>query len=122
MEFNFEKLEVWCKARILVKNIYILIKDFPIDERFALADQIRRASVSVPSNIAEGCARTSPKEKVHFLEIAYGSLMEAYNQLLLACDLEYIDTIRVQKLKPEFEEIAKMMSGMRRNLLDRKQS
>ncbi|MBQ2787518.1 MAG: four helix bundle protein [Bacteroidaceae bacterium] len=117
MEFTFEKLEVWHKARILNKEIYILINELPNSERYALADQLRRASISIPSNIAEGSARSSEKEKVRFFEIAYGSLMEAYNQLLLASDLGYIDIQKVNTLKPKFEEIAKMISGLKRSLL-----
>jgi four helix bundle protein len=116
MEFTFEKLEVWRKARILVKDIYLLINEFPNFERYALCDQLRRASVSVPSNIAEGSGRPSIKERIHFIEIAYGSLMESYNQLLLASDLDYIKEEKVVALKPKFEEVAMMLSGLRRSL------
>ena len=116
MEFTFEKLEVWRKSRVLVKEIYLLLNEFPQSERFALTDQLRRAAISVPSNIAEGSGRPSAKERIRFTEIAYGSLMEAYNQLLLAGDLGYVDFAKIEALKPSFEEVAKMLSGFRRSL------
>ena len=121
MEFTFEKLDVWRKSRALVKEIYVLLNDFPNCDRYALADQLRREAISIPSNIAEGSGRPSTKERVRFTEIAYGSLMEAYNQLLLAGDLGYIDVARIEALKPDFEEVAKMLSGFRRSLLSQLQ-
>ena len=72
MEYSFEKLLVYQTARKLVKDVYILIQRFPTEERFALCDQVRRAIISVPSNIAEQSGRTSYKERIHFLDIAYG--------------------------------------------------
>lgn len=117
MNFTFEKLEVWQKSRELVKDVYLLIDDFPSFERYSLAEQLRRAAISIPSNIAEGSGRPSPKERIRFAEIAYGSLMEAYNQLLLACDLGYISEYRIKQIKPKFEEVAKMLSGFRSSLL-----
>ena len=83
-KYSFEKLEVWNDARKLVVEIYALTKRMPIDEKFGLCSQIKRASVSVVSNIAEGTSRTSDKEKIQFVEIAYGSLMEVYCQLYIA--------------------------------------
>ena len=85
-KFSFEKLEVWQETRKLVSEIYRLVSKFPKEEKYALSDQIRRAIVSVPSNIAEGTGRGSLKEQIHFVEIAFGSLMEAYCQLQLASD------------------------------------
>ena len=75
--FTFEKLEAWKKARFLVKDTYTLISKFPTTERFGLSSQLGRAIISVPSNLAEGCGRPSIKERIHFIEIAYGSLMES---------------------------------------------
>lgn len=95
-----------------------LVGTFPSFEKYALCDQIRRAIVSVPSNIAEGCGRPSYKEKEHFVEIAYGSLMEAYCQLILAEDLGYMVSGTVSSIKPEFDEVAKMLSGFRNYLLN----
>lgn len=89
---------------------------FPNFEKYALCDQIRRAIISVPSNIAEGCGRPSYKERIHFVEIAYGSLMECYCQLVLAEDLKYISSQSLIAIKPLFEEVAKMLSGFRNYL------
>ena len=115
-EFIFEKLEVWQKSKVLVSKIYRLIESLPSFEKFSLCDQIRRAAISIVSNIAEGSGRSSVKEKVHFIEIAYGSLMEVYCQLLIAPELGYISESEVKGLREEFIEIAKMLSGWRQNL------
>ena len=92
--FNFEKLNAYQNARLLVKDVYNLLDKFPQKEEFALKSQLRRAVVSIPSNIAEGMGRISDKEKVHFIEIAYSSLMETYCQLQLANDLNYITKLK----------------------------
>ena len=113
LSYSFEKLEVWNEAKKLVVEVYHLLDKFPKIENYALCDQIRRAIVSVPSNIAEGSGRKSLKEQIHFIEIAYGSLMEAYNQLLIAVDLAYIDTDSVMSIKPTIDSVAKMLNGMR---------
>ena len=117
--FTFEKLQVWQKARILVKEVYKLIDRFPNSEKYALANQLGRAVVSVPSNIAEGCGRPSLRERTHFYEIAYGSLMESYTQLTLASDIGFIAEEDLQAIKPLFEEISRMLSGLRKSLIDR---
>lgn len=114
--FSFEKLLVYQKARELVKEVYKLQKRFPAEERFALGDQIRRSITSVTSNIAEGSRRDSNKEKIHFLEIAFGSLMEAFSQLQNAQDIEYISETEVENIRPQFEEISKMISGLKSSL------
>ena len=116
--YNFEKLEVWHVARKLVTATYKLLQGFPTEERFALCDQIRRAAISIPSNIAEGGSRISPKEQMHFMEIAYGSLMELYCQLLIATDIGYLqqdqtDLIEAHRL---IDQTAKMLSGLRKSL------
>lgn len=91
MEFAYTKLIVWQKAMELVKSIYKHTKGFPPDERFALTDQLRRAAVSIPSNIAEGCGRTGNKDYAYFLAIARGSLYKTATQLRIAQDLGYMD-------------------------------
>lgn len=111
--FSFESLGVYNKARELVKDVYRLQKQFPVEERYALGDQIRRSITSVTSNIAEGSGRDSYKEKIHFCEISFGSLMEAFSQLQNAQDLEYISINDVEALRPKFEEISKMISGLK---------
>ena len=110
--YSFEKLKVWQEAKKLVVDVYRLLDSFPKFEKYALCDQIRRAIVSVPSNIAEGSGRRSLKEQIHFLEIAYGSLMETYNQLLIAIELTYITEESVEAIKPYIDAVAKMINGL----------
>ena len=90
MEYNYQKLDVYKVAKELVQQVYVLLKEYPSEEKYALCDQIRRAVISVPANIAEGMGRTSKKEQKHFLEIAYGSLMEVQCLLDISTDLGYI--------------------------------
>ena len=117
MTYAFERLNAWKESRKLVVLVYQLLDKFPKFEKYALCDQIRRSIVSVPSNIAEGSGRISPKEQLHFYEISYGSLMEAYNQLILASDLKYIETKNLQELQPQIDVVARMLNGLRASLL-----
>lgn len=112
IEYSFQKLKVWQEAKKLVVEVYNLLDRFPQFEKYALCDQIRRAIVSVPSNIAEGSGRKSLKEQIHFLEISYGSLMEAYNQLLIAVDLKYISKESVEAIKLSIDGVAKMINAL----------
>ena len=112
-KFSFEGLEVYQAARVLVKEVYLLQSKFPKMETFALGDQIRRSASSITSNIAEGSGRSSNKEKVHFIEIAYGSLMEAFRQLQIAQDLGYITEEDIDTIRPSFISVAKMLSGLK---------
>ena len=114
-EFSFEGLEVYKAARMLVRDIYRLQQKFPKTEIYALGDQIRRSASSVTSNIAEGSGRNSFKEKVHFIEISYGSLMEAFSQLQIAQDLEYLTEKEIDDIRPKFIEVAKMLSGLKKH-------
>ena len=115
--FNFEKLNAYQNARLLVKDVYNILDKFPQKEEFALKSQLRRAVVSIPSNIAEGMGRISDKEKIHFIEIAYSSLMEVYCQLQLANDLNYITNSDFDQIKPLIEDNAKLLSGLRKNFI-----
>ena len=114
--FSFEKLDVYQKARELIKDIYLLQNNFPKEERYALGDQIRRAATSIAANLAEGSGRQSMKEKVHFVEIAFGSMTEVFCELQTACDLGYIKEEQLDALRPQFTDIAKMLSGLRNTL------
>ena len=114
-EFSFEGLEVYKTARLLVRDVYRLQQKFPQTETYALGDQIRRSASSVTSNIAEGSGRNSYKEKIHFIEIAYGSLMEAFSQLQIAQDLGYLTAKDIDDIRPLFIEVAKMLSGLRKS-------
>ena len=114
--FSFENLEVYDVARKLIKDVYLLQNQFPKEERFALGDQIRRAATSITANLAEGSGRKSVKEKVHFIEIAFGSMTEVFCELQTACDLGYIKTEQLDALRPQFTDVAKMLSGLRSRL------
>lgn len=114
--FSFENLKVYKVARNLVKEIYLLQGEFPQQERFALGDQVRRAAVSITANLAEGSGRQSPKEKIRFIEIAFGSMTEVFCELQTACDLGYINEGQLNALRPLFTEVAKMLSGLRTSL------
>ena len=111
--FSFEGLEVYQSARVLVRDVYRLQQKFPKTEIYALGDQIRRSASSVTSNNAEGSGCNSNKEKVHFIEIAYGSLMEAFSQLQIAQDLGYLSEQDIDTIRPQFISVAKMLSGLK---------
>jgi four helix bundle protein len=107
-----ENLEVWKKAVDLVVEIYKLTESFPKDERFGLPSQIRRASVSIPSNIAEGAARTSEKEFLYFLSNAQGSSSEVSTQLLIGNRLGYVSDEAYKSHRSKLDEIGRMISGL----------
>ena len=113
--FTFEKLEVYQVARKLVKDIYELQNRFPSEERYALGDQIRRSATSITSNIAEGSGRNSLKEKIHFVEIAFGSMTESFSQLQNAQDLGYIQEADVEALRPQFNHVAALLSLLKKS-------
>ena len=110
--FGYRKLIAYQKAKEVVKRTYKLLKKFPSEERYAMCDQLRRASVSVTSNIAEGVNRFSVKDKSHFIEIAYGSLMEVSSQFEIAEDLGYITTDDRMSMDLLIEEDARLLSGL----------
>jgi len=114
--FSFENLKAYQLARQLVKDIYLLQNKFPKEERYALGDQVRRAATSITANLAEGSGRQSVKEKIHFIEIAFGSMTEVFCELQTACDLGYIKIEQMDALRPQFTDVAKMLSGLRSRL------
>lgn len=116
--FSFTKLAAYQRSMDLVQDVYAVMKIFLAEERFALCDQLRRAVVSVPSNIAEGLSRFSDKEKAHFLEISYGSLMETYCQLDIAKRLGYITDTQFVDFEKRIEDIAKPIAGLRNKALN----
>jgi four helix bundle protein len=116
--YSFEKLEVWQNARDLAKQIYIATKSYPEDEKFGLTNQMRRAVISISSNIAEGSGRTSNKDFAHFVQISYGSLLELLNQLILSLDLEYISNTIYFEIRPAIEEISNKLNSLRNYLLN----
>ncbi len=115
MVFGFEKLRVWQRARSFVVDVYGVVADFPDYEKFGLSNQLRRASISIASNIAEGANRSGLKDKQRFYELAYGSLMEVVNQLIIAYDLGYLKQDSYEKLRDDAYAIASLISGLRRS-------
>lgn len=111
MKHNFKNLDIWKKSRELVKTIYILTKTLPDEEKFGLINQMRRAAVSVPSNIAEGCGRNTDNDTIRFIRIAVGSLCELETQLYLANDLQYLSETDISDILDEANKIRKMMMG-----------
>lgn len=109
-DFLYRNLIVWQKAMQLVRIVYSLVKAFPADEKFALSDQIRRAVVSIASNIAEGCGRASNKDYAHFLAIARGSLYEVMTQLEMAQAFGYVKSL--SEVEPLAKEIVRILGAL----------
>ncbi len=110
--FGYRKLIAYQKAKEVVKRTYKLLKKFPAEERYAMSDQLRRASVSITSNIAEGVTRYSVKDKAHFMEMAFGSLMEVSSQIEIAEELGYITTEDRMSMDELIREDARLLSGL----------
>ena len=108
---DYKKLQIRERSHAIVLEIYKLSKEFPKDELYGLTSQLRRSSVSISSNIAEGCGRNSDAELARFLVIAMGSAAEAEYQLLLAKDLGYMDDVIYKKLDDELNQIRKMLNA-----------
>jgi len=113
---RFKDLEIWKLSRAFCSQIYTTTSSFPDSEKFGLTNQLRRASVSVPSNITEGCSRTSNKDFLRFLEISIGSIYELETQLLIAFDLGYINQNKLDELSTNLNKIIKMISKFRSTL------
>lgn len=113
---NVEQLKVWQLAMDIAKETYALTNEFPSEEKFGLTSQIRRAVVSIASNIAEGSGRYSDKEFAHFLSIASGSSFEVRTQLLIAISLNYVSKEKVDSVMKRLSELEKMIFGFRRTL------
>ena len=111
--FNFEKLDVWQKSRNLAKEIYLVTKDFPNEEKYGLVSQLRRSAISVCSNISEGASRTSLNDQKHFYEIAFSSLMEAMNQLIISYDLNLLDAKQIDEFRKKIEINSYMLIKLR---------
>jgi len=114
--FRFEKLEVWQGARLANRAIYKLARKFPKHEMFAMTSQVRRAAISISSNIAEGSGRNSDKDFAHFLEQAYGSLMETASIFYLALDEGYVSEADLDPLFESLETLARRIVSLNRSL------
>ncbi|MBI2517638.1 MAG: four helix bundle protein [Opitutae bacterium] len=115
--FNFEKLDAWHKAVALADLVYRITRGFPSEERFGLTNQLRRAAVSVSSNLAEGCSRSSKQDFARFVEIATGSAFEVASQAVIAQRQNYLDETDFKLLQDSALEITRMLSGLRQSLL-----
>lgn len=107
---NYHELKIWQESRKLVKDVYSLTSVFPKEEMYGLTSQIRRAVVSIPSNIAEGTGRSSDKEFHRFLDFAVGSLFELETQIILANDLEFISNENFVKIYEDVKSLIKMIT------------
>lgn len=112
----FKELQVWQKAHRLTLDLYGATKDFPTEERFGLQSQLRRAAVSICSNIAEGCGRGGEREFAHFLNMANGSASEVEYQLLLAKDLGHLTEDKHRNLEERVQEVGKMLTSFIRSI------
>ena len=115
---SYRDLLVWQKGIQLVKTIYQLTREFPQDERFGLTTQMRRAAVSIPSNLAEGQARRTTREFIHFVSNSEGSLAELDTQLVIAVELQYCGKTAGENLFTSITELRKMLNGLRKKLVE----
>ncbi|MBN1820677.1 MAG: four helix bundle protein [Prolixibacteraceae bacterium] len=113
---KFKELKVWQKAIAFVTEVYEVTKQFPQDELYGITSQIRRSSVSIPSNIAEGAGRRTKKEFSHFLDISRGSTYELETQLIISKNLDFINETSFSEIIFELEEIQKMITGLQKSL------
>ncbi len=118
-QFPYEKLEVWQDARQLVKEVYKTTKQFPVEEKFGLTNQVNRAAVSIASNLAEGSGRTSLKDQAHFSQLAYGSLMEVACQVTMANDLGFVPEDALNLLRSDILKLSNKINALRKSQLDR---
>ena len=118
-DFFYKKLEAYRVAKQFTIYVYELQRKFPSYEQYAICDQLRRAAVSVPSNIAEGMGRMAIKERLRFLEISYGSIMEVLCQLDISQSIGYISEDELNKAEDMAKELTRIMSGLRKSLIDK---
>ncbi|MFD0989812.1 four helix bundle protein [Mariniflexile jejuense] len=111
--YSFEKLEVWIEAKKLSKDIYSVTSKFSLDEKFGLTSQLKRASISICSNIAEGSARKSNKDKAHFTTIAFSSAVEVLNQIIITYELDFINKKEYVSLREQIESITNKLNALR---------
>ena len=121
-KYSYKNLEAYKESKTLVKQVYALLKQFPRGEQYALCDQLRRAVISVPSNIAEGSGRYSVKEQLHFIEIAYGSLLEVECQIDIAHDVKYVSDSEFVNVNSQIDKVSTLLSGLRNKRLSVKSS
>ena len=117
--FSFEKLEVWIEAKDFSKDIYAITAKFPDTEKFGLISQLRRASISIASNIAEGSARKTFKDKAHFSTMAFGSAVEVLNQLIISFELNFVSEVDYLQLRKQLESVTNKLNALRNYQIDK---
>ena len=118
-EYSFEKLEVWKESIQLVKMIYALTNPFPKEEKFGLVNQLRRAVVSISSNLAEGTSRTTSKDKAHFTTMSFSSAMEVLNQLIISKELQFISEEDYLEVRKKISKITNMLNSLRKSQINK---
>ena len=116
--FSFEKLNVWIDSKELVKMIYAVTRKFPEDEKFGLTSQLRRASISIASNLAEGTSRNTNKDKAYFSTVAFSSLMEVLNQIIIAKELGLLLETDYLELRSLIEKVSNKLNALRKAQLN----
>ena len=114
MKYSFEKLDVWKKSKDFTVEVYKVTNGFPGEEKFGLTSQLRRATISINSNIAEGSSRTSPKDQARFYTIAYSSAIEVLNQLIISKELNFISVEIYDELRKDIEHITGMLNKLQK--------
>ncbi len=117
-QYSFEKLDVWKAAKDLVKKNYIITAKYQKEEMYVLVSQMRRAAISISSNIAEECGRTSIKDQTHFYQIAYSSTIELLNQLIISYELQYIDDDQYKENRIQIEKVTNKVNALRKKRLN----
>ena len=110
--YSFEKLKVWQNTRKLTNKVYLITRDFPADEKFGLVSQMRRAAISISSNIAEGSSRKTAKDQAHFYNMAYSSGLELLSQIILSLDLKFINKSTYEILRETIEQITNQINSL----------
>lgn len=111
--YSFEKLEVWKEAIVLVNLVYKITENFPSEEKFGLTSQLKRATVSIASNLAEGTSRKTKKDKAHFTTMSFSSTMEVLNQLIISKDLGFVSEDHYTLARLKIEKITNMLNSLR---------
>ena len=117
-KYSFEKLEVWKDAKDLVKKIYQITENYPKEEIYIMVSQMRRAAISISSNIAEGCGRTNTKDQAHFYQIAYSSTIELLNQIIISYELKFITDNHYFETRLLIEKVSNKINALRKKRLN----
>ena len=111
-KFYFEKLDVWQESRLFIREVYEISKSFPDEERFGMTSQVRRASMSIAANIAEGSSRKTDKDKARFVNMAFSSAIEVLNYLIVSNDFGWIKEDEYRKLRSDIEKITNQLNSL----------